>query len=99
MPYVEGTQLKVRMIALDHLAYGWEAPEIQRQHPELTLAQVHSALAYYYDHKGEMDADLAERRRFADEMREKHGEATESLKEKLQACGAPRPAEGSALRS
>ena len=32
-------------------AYGWDAGEAHAQHPSLTLAQIHSALAYYYDHQ------------------------------------------------
>ena len=47
------------MIALDRIAYGWDAEEIQQQHPDLSLGQIHSVLAYYYDHKEEMDTDIA----------------------------------------
>jgi len=34
---------------LDKIAYGWSPEEIQYQHPQLTLGQVYSALAYYAD--------------------------------------------------
>ena len=40
---------------VDRLAHHWDADEIQRQHPHLSLAQIYSALAYYYDHQAEMD--------------------------------------------
>ena len=60
-PVISGTQIKVRMIALDHVAHGRDAEEIQRHHPGLTLGQVHSALAYYHDHKDAIDRDLRER--------------------------------------
>jgi|RifCSP16_2_1023846.scaffolds.fasta_scaffold54146_2 uncharacterized protein (DUF433 family) len=33
--------------------------EILVDYPDLSLAQVHSALAYYYDHQDEIDAELA----------------------------------------
>lgn len=33
---------------------------MHRQHPELSLAQAHGVLAYYYDHKEEIDRELAE---------------------------------------
>ena len=59
MPYVRGTRFKVVQIVLDRLAYHWDAEEIQRQHPMLTLTQVYTALAYYYDHKDVLDARLA----------------------------------------
>ena len=61
MPYVRGTRFKVVQIVLDRLAYHWDADEIRRQHPQLTLGQIHGALAYYYDHQDEMH-DLIERR-------------------------------------
>jgi uncharacterized protein (DUF433 family) len=60
-PIIAGTRMKVRMIALDQMAYGWDAPEIQRAHPHLTLGQIHSALSYYHDHKAEMDRNITER--------------------------------------
>ena len=46
-------------IAADHLGYGWSAEEIVRQYPHLTHAEVHAALAYYFDHCEEIDAELA----------------------------------------
>jgi uncharacterized protein (DUF433 family) len=63
---VTGTRTKVLMIVMDHVGYGWDAKEINRQHPYLTLGQIHSALAYYYDHQAEMDAEIAGDLREAD---------------------------------
>jgi uncharacterized protein (DUF433 family) len=54
-PLVAGTTTKVEEIVLDHLAHDWDAGEIHRQHPHLSLAKIHGALAYYYDHQAEMD--------------------------------------------
>jgi uncharacterized protein (DUF433 family) len=56
--WVEGTNTKVVEIVLDKLAYGWSPEEIHRQHPHLPLAKIHSAFAYYYDHQGEIDAEI-----------------------------------------
>src|ERR1700693_4934630 len=53
-----GTQTKVLEVALDRLAHHWDADEIQRQHPHLTLGQIHSCLACYYDHQEEMDRTI-----------------------------------------
>jgi uncharacterized protein (DUF433 family) len=47
VPMLSGTRIKVIEIALDHLTHHWDAEEIQRQHPHLSLGQIHSALAYY----------------------------------------------------
>jgi uncharacterized protein (DUF433 family) len=69
VPIIAGTRIKVRSIALDRIANGWDAEEIRRHHPDLTLGQIHSALAYYYDHQEEMDRDIAERRQRVEALR------------------------------
>jgi uncharacterized protein (DUF433 family) len=51
---------RVAMIVMDYLAYGWSPDEIRRQHPHLTLAEVHAAMGYYYDHQPEIDAEISE---------------------------------------
>jgi hypothetical protein len=50
---------RVAMIVTDYLAYGWSPDEICRQHPYLKLAEVHAAMAYYYDHQQEIDGEIA----------------------------------------
>ncbi len=65
---IAGTRFKVIQLIREHLAYGWDAPEIQQQHPQLTLSQVHSALGHYYDHREEFDADLQRREDLVDEL-------------------------------
>jgi len=55
---VDDTNIKVIEVVLDHLAYGWNAETIQENHPHLSLAQVYAALAWYYDHQIELDAEI-----------------------------------------
>jgi uncharacterized protein (DUF433 family) len=57
-PWIDDTNVKVIEVALDHLAYGWDAETIQENYPHLSLAQVYAALAWYYDHQAEMDAEI-----------------------------------------
>jgi len=59
---ISGTTTKVIEVVLDHLAHHWDAHEIRRQHPYLHLAQIHSALAYYFDNQDELDRDIESRR-------------------------------------
>lgn len=61
---ISGAGMKVVELVLDYVAYGWSPEELHFQHPHLSLGQIHSALAYYWDHRAEMDADMA--RRLAD---------------------------------
>jgi uncharacterized protein (DUF433 family) len=72
---IRGTGFKVRMLAEEHLITGADAMELQRGHPQLTLSQVYSALAYYYDHKEEFDREIEELREFVEQMRAKQGES------------------------
>lgn len=58
-PWIDDTNVKVIEVALDHLGYGWNADTIQENHPHLSLAQVYAALAWYYDHQTDMDAEMA----------------------------------------
>ena len=57
-PWLDDTNVKVIEVVLDHLAYGWNAETIQENHPHLSLAQVYAALAWYYDHQSEMEAEI-----------------------------------------
>lgn len=85
VPILTGTRTKVVLIVLDHVCGGWDAQQIHRQYPHLTLGQIHSALAYYYDHKAEIDADIQRRERLVEEMKAKHGPGP--ITEKLRAMG------------
>jgi len=57
--WIIGAKTKVTEVALDHLAHGWSPEEIYFQHHDgLSLAQIHAALSYYYDHQPEFDAEI-----------------------------------------
>ena len=56
--WITGANTKVIEVVLDKLAYGWSPEEIHFQHSYLTLAQIHAALTYYYDHQSELDAEI-----------------------------------------
>ncbi|MEY2428864.1 MAG: hypothetical protein QOJ40_1749 [Verrucomicrobiota bacterium] len=58
--WIDDTRSKVIEVAMDHLAHGWSAEEIHRQHPHLSLAQTHAALAFYYDRQAEFDTAIVE---------------------------------------
>lgn len=58
VPWIEGTNTKVVEVVLDHLAHGLSAEEICMEHPHLSLSQIHTALAYYHDHRDTMDGEI-----------------------------------------
>jgi uncharacterized protein (DUF433 family) len=53
-------RIRVAQIAMDYLEYGWSVDEMCRQHPYLTLAEAHAAMAYYFDHQAEVDREIKE---------------------------------------
>jgi uncharacterized protein (DUF433 family) len=61
--WVSGANVKVIEVVLDKLAYGWSPEEIHFQHPQLSLAQIHAALSYYYENQSRMNAEIDAQRR------------------------------------
>lgn len=85
-PRIAGTGFKVVLLVSDHVTYRWDAEQLHRQYPQLTLGQIHSALAYYYDHQAEVDRELEERLQQADALRAQLEDP--ALQERLRALKA-----------
>jgi uncharacterized protein (DUF433 family) len=71
---IAGTTMKVVELVTAQQAYGWSPEELAYQLPHLTLGQIHSALAYYWDHRAEIDRQIADDLRYVDEMRHRSPE-------------------------
>jgi len=69
IPEISGTTMKVVELVIEQKAYGWSPEELHFQHPYLTLGQIHSALAYYWDHREELDDDIQRRLERVEELR------------------------------
>ena len=67
--WVDDTNVKVIEIVQSKQAYDLTPEELREQYSHLSLAQIYAALAYYYDHKDELEADIARRAKLADELR------------------------------
>lgn len=68
--WVDDSNIKVIEIALEHIAHGSSPEEIWEQHQEyLTMAQIHAALAHYYDHQADCDAEIDRQLRDFDALR------------------------------
>ena len=66
--WVTGANTKVVEIVLDKIAHGWSPEEMHLQHPHLSLAQIHSALAYYYECKEQVEAQIERELREAEQL-------------------------------
>jgi uncharacterized protein (DUF433 family) len=85
IPIVAGTNMKVIELVLEKMAHGWSPEELYFQHPHLTLGQIYSALAYYWDHQEELDKDIERRQELVAQLRNAAG--TSPLKARLKAQG------------
>lgn len=65
---VRGKGFKVVLLIGEHIAWGANAAGLAEAHPPLTLGEAHSLLAYYYDHKGEVEAELRRRELEAEQL-------------------------------
>jgi uncharacterized protein (DUF433 family) len=71
---VKGSRSKVIQIVMDTMN-GMAPRDIHDAYPHLSLAQIHAALAYYYDHQVDVDAQVQASIEFAERMRQQAGES------------------------
>ncbi len=76
---------RVAMIVADYLWRGWSAEEIARQYPYLTLAEVHAAMTYYFDHREEIEDELTSEYREVETWKKAHPTSPLLLRLKEQA--------------
>jgi len=69
VPWIEDANMKVVELVLDQETSGDTPEQLQEQHPYLTFGQIYSALAYYWDHKSELDADIERRLQQVEHLR------------------------------
>jgi uncharacterized protein (DUF433 family) len=71
-PRIAGSRIQVKHIVVMHERQGMSPEEIVSEYPHLTLAGIYAALAYYHDHREEIDGDIRAEREWYEEMRAKH---------------------------
>ncbi|ETW95016.1 MAG: hypothetical protein ETSY1_32370 [Candidatus Entotheonella factor] len=83
--WIDDTNTKVIEVVLDKLANGSSPEEIHFQHAHLSMAQIHAALSYYYDHQAEFDAEIERQVQAYDQLRDKVKDSP--LRQRLRAMG------------
>lgn len=83
--WIDRTNTKVIEVVQDKVAHGWSPEEIHYQHSHLSLAQIHAAFAFYYDHKDELDADMERRYQEVERLQAEAGESP--VRKKLRERG------------
>lgn len=71
-PIIVGTRMRVSQIAIEYEEMEMTPGAIVEAHPHLTLAQVHAALSYYYDHVREIRDDIRAGEEFVEELRKEY---------------------------
>jgi len=79
-PRIAGHRITVENIVIWHERMGKSADEIAAEY-DLTLADIHAALAYYFDHRAETDQAIKESAAFAEALRQR---SPSQLQQKLQ---------------
>ena len=73
--WIDDSGYRVIDLAAEHLAHGWNADILQENHPDLSLAQIHAALAWFYDHEEEMRREIQRRETNATRLLSEIGES------------------------
>ena len=68
-PRIAGHRITVSDVAIWHERLGMSPDEIVSEYPTITLSDVHAALAYYYDHRDEVDREIQEGDQFVHKLR------------------------------
>jgi uncharacterized protein (DUF433 family) len=83
-PCIAGTRIRVWDIHVWHNLRGQSPEEIIAAFPQLSLADVHAALAYYFDHRDEIQRQAKEDEEFVAKMKREQGVTKfDLLKQKL----------------
>jgi len=68
--WIDDTNVKVLEVVLDKLGFGLSPEAIYEEHyRRLSLAQIHAAFAYYYDHQAEFDAEIERQTKMVETLR------------------------------
>ena len=68
-PRIAGHRITVSDVAIWHERMGMSPDEIVTDYPTITLSDVYAALAYYFDHRVEVDREILEGEEFAENVR------------------------------
>jgi uncharacterized protein (DUF433 family) len=69
---IAGHRVRVQDVVVWHEHQGMTPDEIVSHIPTITLADVHTALAYYFDHVQEIQEEMRAERDYAEEFRRNH---------------------------
>jgi uncharacterized protein (DUF433 family) len=69
-PRIAGHRIRVQDVYVWHEKMGYSPEEIVARFPQLSLAKVYAALAYYFDHQEEIQQHIREAEAFVNAMKQ-----------------------------
>jgi uncharacterized protein (DUF433 family) len=82
-PHILGHRIKVKHIAVMHERMGMSPAQIVGDLPTINLAEVHAALAYYYSHQDEIEAEIAQEDRAYEELNASQPSILERIQQRM----------------
>ena len=76
---IAGHRIRVMDIVALHEKGGLSPTQVVEQYPTITLADVYAALAYYHDHRDEIEADFEDARKWNEYGKTQPSKVKESL--------------------
>jgi uncharacterized protein (DUF433 family) len=68
-PRIAGTRIRVQDVYVWHELQGESPDEIVARYPELSLADVHAALMFYFDHRDDIQRQMREDAEYVESLR------------------------------
>jgi uncharacterized protein (DUF433 family) len=88
-PRIDGHRITVEDVVIWHERLGMSPDEIVTAIPGITLSDVHAALAYYFEHRDQVDADVLDGERFVARIKYTLGPGPLHEKRKQRTDDAP----------
>jgi uncharacterized protein (DUF433 family) len=87
-PRISGSRIRVKDVVMWHDRQGMTPSEIVSNWPHLTLASIYAALAYYHDHREEIDAEIVADQAWYEDQKAKNPSLLQEKLKKLKATDA-----------
>jgi len=82
-PRIDGHRITVADVAVWYERMGMSPDEIVVAYPTITLSDVHAALAYYYEHREQIDADIREGEECVEKLRADQPTLFEKVRQRM----------------
>jgi uncharacterized protein (DUF433 family) len=87
-PRIAGSRIRVKDVVIWHERQGMAPAEIVSKWPHLTLASIYAALAYYHDHREELNAEITADQAWYEEQKAKTPSLVQEKLKRLEGTDA-----------